>query len=129
MHVMRSPFGWLPLAGMAIALLVAQARAQAQEAAGEKEIIKEVRLVGADSASEETLAALITTAPGQFFDSDRLEADRRLLLGSGTVLDVVAAVERTAGGVVVTFRIHQRDVVRAIRIVGNSKFSERTLSA
>lgn len=127
--MMRTPFGWLPLAVMAIALLAAQTPARAQEQAGENDIIKEVRLVGADSASEETLAALIVTAPGQVFDSDRLEADRRRLLGSGTVLDIVAEVERTADGVVVTFRIHQRDVVRVIRIVGNSKFSERTLSA
>ncbi|MCH7700728.1 MAG: outer membrane protein assembly factor BamA [Planctomycetes bacterium] len=128
MHIMRSPFRWLPLVSTAAALWLAQAPAGAQDAVGEDEIVIEVRWVGVDSDSQETLKALIATAPGQVFDADRLEADRRRLLGSQAVLDVVAQVERTDDGVVVTFRVRHRDVVRAIRIVGNTKLSERTLT-
>ena len=81
MRIMRSPFGWLPLVSTAAALLFAHSSAPAQEAVGENEIVTEVRWVGADSDSVETLTALIATAPGQVFDEDRLEADRRRVLG------------------------------------------------
>ena len=90
--------------------------------------IVDVRIVVVGGVKEEEVRKQIRTRKDREFDSDILEEDYRRLAGTGLFRKVEPLIKEVSGGVVVTFRVHSRPIMRYVRYVHNRELVDKVLA-
>lgn len=90
-------------------------------------LVADVRVAGNETISTNRVMALLKTRPDRVFDPEVVEADVRRLASRGLFQDVKVLTSRVPQGVVVTFQLAERPMMRYVRFVGNRKLSEKLL--
>ena len=88
--------------------------------------IVEVRIEGNHATEVSKLPKLVTRA-GQIFDLQAIEEDVRTLHRSRKFVDVHPKYVRVKEGVVVSFQVVERPMLRYVKYVGNERITTRTL--
>ena len=91
------------------------------------ELVAEVRVEGNETVSTNHVMSMLRTRPERVFDPDTVESDVRRLASRGLFRDVKILTKRTPQGVIVTFRVAERPMIRYVRFVGNESVKEKTL--
>ena len=91
------------------------------------ELVAEVRVEGNETVSTNQVMTMLRTRPERVFDPDVVESDVRRLASRGLFRDVKILTNRTPKGVIVTFRLTERPMIRYVRFVGNDSLREKTL--
>ncbi|MFW6133116.1 MAG: outer membrane protein assembly factor BamA [Planctomycetota bacterium] len=90
--------------------------------------IVNVRITGNERLSDEQILARIRARPGETYDAEAVKADQRRLLETGDFENIVVRKVDTDEGVVVTFEVTERPVIRSVQIFGNYAYSDEELS-
>lgn len=77
--------------------------------------------------NEERARSLIKTRKEHDFDSDTVTADARRLITSGRFRNAVPYVKDVEGGKVVIFDLTDKAMVNYVKLIGNRKYSDRSL--
>jgi outer membrane protein assembly complex protein YaeT len=101
---------------------------EAPEAAEAPGTIIEVRVEGNQVRGDEEILATIKTRVGQVYNQEVIRNDEQRLLASNRYDSVVVTRTVTERGVIVTFKVDERPMIKRIRFVGNKALSDRTLS-
>ncbi|MBI4354964.1 MAG: outer membrane protein assembly factor BamA [Candidatus Omnitrophica bacterium] len=81
--------------------------------------IQEVRVQGLSVVAEETVLAKVRTKAGAAFVQAVVNEDVRQLYQTGFFSDVSVDVQPAAEGVIVTFQVQEKPLIKAIEIQGN----------
>jgi len=94
-----------------------------------EELVQEIRIVGNQARSESWILSRMKTRAGRPFDSDALSEDVRSLLASKKFFRVTPRIMRQGNPptVTVVVEVDEYPVLRYVRFMGNTKFSDRTL--
>ena len=90
--------------------------------------VAELRFDGAARISDAYMLSIIQTRAGVTYRRDAIDRDVARLLQTGKFLSVTTSTEQRDGGVVVTFHLAERPVIRDIRFQGNRAIGDRALS-
>jgi outer membrane protein insertion porin family len=99
-----------------IGLLLAIGRPGGAVAAGPA--IARVAIVGNVRVEEDAIRVHLQSQPGTAFDQDALDKDIRAIYAMGFFDQVTAETATEGKGVVLTFRVHERPLVRGVTIEG-----------
>ena len=91
--------------------------------------VLEVRVEGNQQMSTGAVLAHVKTRPGQPFSEQVVRDDERRLLETGRFESVVASRQRTDRGVIVTFTVVERPLVKGVTFQGNKAFKADKLVA
>jgi outer membrane protein insertion porin family len=93
------------------------------------EKIAEIRVSGQQSLSEKQVLAVIRSREGDDVDAAVVNEDIKRIWRMGLFIDVRVLVEPSQGksGVVLTFQVKERAVVKEIRYFGNKEVSDGTI--
>lgn len=86
--------------------------------------IEDVHIVGNRRVQEETIRYYIHTQKGDIHSTDRLKIDYRSLWNTGFFSNVILLEERGESGVIATFRVQEKPLIRAIEYKGYKSFKE-----
>ncbi|MBS3735116.1 MAG: outer membrane protein assembly factor BamA [Phycisphaerae bacterium] len=89
--------------------------------------VVDVRVEGNERISDEEVLSHVRTRAGEPYDAARVKADQRRLIETGNYENVVARRSETDEGVVVTFEVTERPVIRSVQIFGNHAFDDAEL--
>ncbi len=89
--------------------------------------VSAVRIVGNVRVEEEAIRVYLQSREGRPFDQNAVDADVKAIYGTGFFDQVNADVTRGKGGVVVTFRLQERPLVRNVTVEGNDKLKKEEL--
>ena len=101
---------------MLIGLLLALGRPGALDAAGPP--IAKVEIAGNVRVEEDAIRVHLHSQPGTAFDQDALDKDIRAIYAMGFFDQVTAETSSQGKGVVLTFHVHERPLVRGVTIEG-----------
>jgi outer membrane protein insertion porin family len=90
-------------------------------------LVAEVRIVGNRGVQESKVYAQIRTRKDREFDPETLQGDVRRLVSTSLFQDVRTYLEETPAGVIVTFEVLERPIIRYIKFVGNRGITDKTL--
>jgi outer membrane protein insertion porin family len=91
--------------------------------------VLEVRIVGNDVIPMQKIQAQIRTRAERPFDREQMNDDVRRLVQSRMFLDVKGRAEQSAsGGVVVTFTVVERPLLKEVKFLGNKQIKTSALS-
>jgi outer membrane protein insertion porin family len=97
------------------------------------QVIRSIEIKGVRALEEETIKSLIDSKPGDEYSADRVTEDIHALYGSGFIQDV--AVEKQysssmlAPGVILTYIITEKPMIKEVRFEGADALSEDDLEA
>src|SRR5258708_3910411 len=93
------------------------------------EKLAEIRVSGQQSLSEKQILAVIRSHDGEDVDSAVVNEDIKRIWRMGLFTDVKVVVEPASGkeGVILTFQVRERAVVKEIRYFGNKEVSDGTI--
>lgn len=91
------------------------------------ERVKSVRIEGNVRVEEDAIRVYLQTRDGRPFDQNAVDADVKAIYGTGFFDQVNADVSRGRDGVVVTFRVTERPLVRNVTVEGNKKLKKEEL--
>ena len=89
--------------------------------------VSEIRVVGNDVLSRNAVLSYVKTRVGSPYDETLAKEDRNRLMGSGRFISVVVTRKKTDAGVIVTFRVKERAVVKSLTLTGNKAYPEEKL--
>lgn len=89
--------------------------------------IKEVRIVGNQLVSEESIRVMLRTKAGEPYSNAQVQGDVRALLQTGKYANVYATRELVDDGVILTFHVTEKPEVESVEFVGNKKFKDKDL--
>jgi len=90
--------------------------------------IVEIRVQGNRQLSEKSVLTRIRIRAGQPFDAELVKQDVQLLLQSRRYDSVTTMAQQApGGGVILTFVVIERPVIKALNITGNKKFKTKDL--
>ncbi len=94
-----------------------------------EELVQEIRIVGNQAHNESWILSRMKTRAGRPFDQDALSEDVRSLLASKKFFRVTPRIMRQGNPstVTVVVEVDEYPVLRYVRFLGNTKFSDRTL--
>lgn len=94
-----------------------------------EDLVQEIRIVGNQAHSESWVLSRMKTRPGRPFDQDALSEDVRSLLASKKFFRVTPRIMRQGNppAVIVVVEVDEYPVLRYVRFLGNTKFSDRAL--
>lgn len=90
--------------------------------------VAQVRIIGNTTVSEQRIRAMLNTREGRPFDDEIIQGDVRALAASRLFRDVRTFRQDSSEGVVVTFEVFERNIIRYIRYVGNDNLRSSVLS-
>lgn len=90
-------------------------------------VVGSVEFAGRVNVRESTCLDAISLKPGSPFSQQKLDADRKALLGTGFFRSVSASQATNGGDTRVTFRVVEWPVVRFIRVLGNSVVDSKAI--
>lgn len=134
---MRIPISYLPkpylpkscsrvLAAFLLLLLLPSGGAAQSE---EGLTIKSVRITGNQAVSTQLIRAKIKLREGESFTRSEAQKDIRRLFALGYFSDIKIDVTKEGGGVVVTYAVTERKIVREVLILGNKSIKESDIRA
>jgi len=109
---------WLLLSAAAVAQEATETAAPAPASAQEL-LVLDVRVDGLTVVAEETVLAKVRTKAGAPFVQAMVNEDVRQLYQTGFFADVSVDVRTEPGGVVITFLVQEKPLLRAIEIQGH----------
>src|SRR3989338_7368297 len=89
--------------------------------AGSDLFVSEVRVVGLESISEQTVRSVIATTPGKMTNRAKLRSDIEALFRMGTFQDIQVDEIRGTNGWIYTFIFSEKPMVTKIEFEGNKK--------
>jgi outer membrane protein insertion porin family len=90
--------------------------------------IVDVRIVGNESTSADTITSYLRTRAGRIFDPEVVQGDKRRLQRSGLFADTNVLTQNVNNGVVVTFQVFERPTLRYIKFLGNRGVNDKVLT-
>lgn len=90
--------------------------------------IGEVNISGLERISDTAVRAQIEVQPGQAYNDHAIARDIKRLYGLGYFSKIEADAAAGANGVVVTYRVVEKQFVQEIKIIGNAKQSNRRIT-
>jgi outer membrane protein insertion porin family len=90
-------------------------------------LVADVRIIGNRGVKESKIYAQIRTRKDREFDPEQLQGDVRRLNSTSLFRDVKTYTEDTPDGVVVTFEVFERPMIRYIKFVGNRGITDKAL--
>jgi outer membrane protein insertion porin family len=90
--------------------------------------VSEIKLKGNVRVSDTTIISYLKTREGSDFDRDMLHEDLKSIYSSGLVVDVKIDVEEGPDGLIVTFIIKEKPVIKKVSFEGNKELTNETLS-
>ncbi len=90
--------------------------------------IVDVRIVGNESVSADTIMSYLRTRAERRFDPEIVQADKIRLQKSGLFADTNVLTQNVNGGVVVTFQVIERPTIRYIKFHGNRGVTDKVLT-
>lgn len=109
-----------------LVLSAAAAQGRAQQTAPPKVI--EVRVEGNERMSDSAVIGRIKTRVGTFYDESVVRADEKILLRTGRFDSVLTTRTYTTEGVIVTFVVSERPLVKKVVFEGNKTYSDDELA-
>lgn len=94
---------------------------------GPQKQVAEVRIKGNDATPLSQIHSALQTRRGRVFDPEVVQADVRRLHTGGHFHDVRTFTTDTPQGVIVTFEVLERPIIRYIKFVGNRAMREKKL--
>jgi outer membrane protein insertion porin family len=91
-------------------------------------LIVDVRIVGNESVSTDTITSYLRTRTGRRFDPEIVQGDKRRLQRSGLFADTNILTLNVNNGVVVTFQVFERPTLRYIKFLGNRGVTDKVLT-
>jgi outer membrane protein insertion porin family len=91
------------------------------------ERIRSVRIDGNVRVEEDAIRVYLQTRDGRPFDQNAVDADVKAIYATGFFDQVDADVTRGRDGVVVTFRVTERPLVRNVTVEGNNKLKKEEI--
>ncbi len=89
--------------------------------------ISNVIIKGNRAVPVSKILSIVQTRKGRFFDPEVVQADVHRLSESGLFLNVRTYKQSVTDGVVITFEVFERPVIRTIQFLGNTDIKEKTL--
>jgi outer membrane protein insertion porin family len=83
--------------------------------------IARVDIVGNVRVEEDAIRVHLASQPGTAFDQDNVDKDIRAIYAMGFFDQVTVETAAEGGGMVVTFRVHERPLVRGVTIEGTEE--------
>src|SRR5215813_12017635 len=115
----------LGLSFIVILFFVAPLLAQEQnETQPNVNTISEIRIVGNQRIATETYQYYITSKVGSPYDTNTIHEDFKRLWQTGFLNDLKIETENTPSGVIVTFKVEERPLVKSVEYTGNKKVSK-----
>src|SRR5262245_32478037 len=87
-------------------------------------LISEIRIVGNQRIATETYQYYITSKVGSPYDAATVREDFKRLWQTAFLNDLKVETENTPSGVIVTFKVEERPLVKQIEYTGNKKVSK-----
>jgi len=115
------------LASIATVLLTTAGVETRVEAQGSPPVVAAVVFMGRVNVQEAPLVRALSLAPGQPFSTEKMEADRKALLGIGVFRTVAAAQRTEQGRTTVTFRLVELPRILHISVAGNTVVDRRSI--
>lgn len=94
---------------------------------GNQKVVRDVRIVGNRNVSRNEILSRLKTRPERYYDSDLVQADAHELMLLRKFRDVRTYVRETEDGVVVTYEVLEKPIIRKINYFGNRSITDRTL--
>lgn len=82
-------------------------------------VVAEVRIEGNESVPISRIRPHLRVRAGREFNNEQVIQDKRALISTRMFVDVRPAIEKTAQGIVVTYRVVERPVLQEVRYEGN----------
>ncbi|MDO8494025.1 MAG: outer membrane protein assembly factor BamA [Deltaproteobacteria bacterium] len=95
--------------------------------AGSDLFVAEVRVVGLESISEQTVRSVVSTTPGKMTNRAKIRADIDALFRMGTFSDIQVDETRGENGWIYTFIFSEKAMVTKIEFEGNKKIKDKDL--
>ncbi|HEV8715334.1 MAG TPA: outer membrane protein assembly factor BamA [Candidatus Binatia bacterium] len=110
------------MVGAIFLLLAGQVWAANPAAAGSP--IAEIKVVGNDRVEEEAIRVHIASRPGEPLRYEAVDKDVRSVYEMGFFSDVEASVSEENGRTILTYQVHERPLIREVRVEGNKGVSK-----
>jgi outer membrane protein insertion porin family len=94
---------------------------------GEEEKIGKVLIKGNRRIESAAILKVVTQKAGELLDIDKVDADIRAIYALGHFRDVKAATGKGDNGVILTFTVKEKPIVREINIEGNKEIKEEKI--
>ncbi len=90
-------------------------------------IVLDVRILGNETVSKDKISARLKTRPDRYYDPVSLHSDAREIMSMKSFRDVKTYLQKNEKGVIVTFQVFERPVIREVQYLGNRGISDKTL--
>ncbi len=115
--------------GLLVVVLLCGAHVVADDGAAiDPPRVSAVVIYGNEHLSDSAVLSSIRTSKGQIYRESIVFKDRSRLLRTGRFKSVVATMDETPGGIVVTFVVVEHPLVTKVSFRGNKEFSSKKLS-
>ncbi|OAQ20521.1 Outer membrane protein assembly factor YaeT precursor [Thermosulfurimonas dismutans] len=93
----------------------------------EKQKVLEIKVSGNLRVDEEVILEKVSVKPGEFLDPEKVRKDLKAIYKLGYFEDVKADVTEKEGGLILTYIVQEKPVIREIVFKGNKAISESDL--
>jgi outer membrane protein insertion porin family len=94
---------------------------------GPQVLVAGVRVEDNETVSTRKIESYLKTRKDRAFDPEVVQADVRSLLGSGLFRNVRTYTEQAADGLIVVFKVVERQTIRHLKFIGNRAASDKKL--
>jgi outer membrane protein insertion porin family len=111
----------------AFALQEGQPAGQPGAGQSNRQMIERIDIRGNRRIPEDTIRFYIQSRPGEVFDPNRIELDLRALYKSNFFENIEVTEREGDTGVIVTFTVKEKPLIREIKYEGNKSFTESNI--
>lgn len=91
-------------------------------------VIADVRVLGNETVPTSRVLARLKTRPGRYYDPDLVHADTQEIIAMKSFRDVRTYTQQTPAGLIITFEVLERPVVKKLKFFGNRAIGDKQLS-
>lgn len=89
--------------------------------------IRKVQILGAKNFKERSVRSLIKTRPKQFYSENGILEDIKAIIASGNYEDAAFQRDNVPTGIVITFKVKEKAMIKKINFTGNKKIGKGKL--
>lgn len=93
-----------------------------------KMVVLDVRILGNESISSDKIFSRLKTRPDRYFDPDLVHADTREIMAMKSFRNVKTFTQKQDDGIIVTFQVYERPIIREVQYIGNRELTDRALT-
>ena len=86
--------------------------------------IADIKVAGNDRVEEEAIRVHVSSRPGESLNHETIDKDVRSVYGMGFFSNVEASVSEENGRTILTYQVHERPLIREVRIEGTKGLSK-----